>query len=114
MSRSRVLRSTLLLIASSGGLDPFQTMFSDTWEHRGVFEVNGSTRAAILGLLGKGAGSTPSGDDMLVGAAAVCTLFLKTEGPAAVTAVSWLTALRSTEPQFLARTTLMRAGSGVT
>ena len=108
--RSRVLRSTLLLIAPSGGLDPFQTMFSDTWEHRGAFESNNRTPAAILGLMGKGAGSTPSGDDMLVGAAAVCTLFKNAEGPASDIAASWLTALASCEPRFKTLTTLMSTG----
>lgn len=108
--RSRILKSTLLLIAPTGGLDPFQTMFSDTWEHRGAFEVNGNTRTAILGLLGKGAGSTPSGDDMLVGAAAVCTLFKNADGPASGIAASWLTALASCETRFPALTTLMSTG----
>lgn len=107
VSRSRVLRSTLLLIASSGGLDPFTAMFSDTWEHRGAFASSGKTSDSILGLLGKGAGSTPSGDDMLVGAAAVCTLFKNAEGSVSDIAASWLSALSCCEPRFPALTTLM-------
>lgn len=110
VSKSRILRSTLLLIAPAGGLDPFQTMLSDTWAHRGAFESNDRTPDAILGLLGKGAGSTPSGDDMLVGAAAVCTLFKNAEGPAAKLAADWLSALADCEPQFPALTTLMSTG----
>lgn len=110
VSRSRVIRSTLLLIAPAGGLDPFQTMFSNTWEHREAFASNGNTSDAILGLLGKGAGSTPSGDDMLVGAAAICTLFKNAEGPASDVAASWLSALAASEPRFPALTTLMSTG----
>lgn len=110
VSRSRVLRSTLLLIAPSGGLDPFTAMFSDTWEHREAFASSGKTSDAILRLLGKGAGSTPSGDDMLVGAAAVCTLFLNAEGPAAKLAADWFSALTACQPQFQTLTTLMSTG----
>ena len=76
--RSRILKSTLLLIAPTGGLDPFQTMFSDTWEHRGAFEVNGNTRTAILGLLGKGAGSTGIRHRCIV---AHCSRFLRDPVP---------------------------------
>ena len=53
VSRSRVLRSTLLLIASSGGLDPFTAMFSDTWEHRGRSRVAAKRPTRSSGFSGK-------------------------------------------------------------
>ena len=61
-------------------------------------------------LLGCGAGSTPAGDDMLVGAASVCTAFSSVSGKVGERARTWLDALTQNQSLFEKRTTLMSCG----
>lgn len=100
----------LSFIASGGGLGPFEEIFSDQWSHRGAFDLTGSTCREVLALLGCGAGSTPAGDDMLVGAASVCQLFSGSTGRTAERARRWLEMLKACQPRFSTCTTRMSCG----
>lgn len=100
----------LRFIASSGGLGSFEEIFSDHWSRRGAFDLTQSTSQEVLALLGCGAGSTPAGDDMLVGAASVCQLFSCSTGRTAERARQWLELLKACQPSFSTRTTRMSCG----
>lgn len=100
----------LRFVASSGGLGPFEEIFSDHWSHRGAFDLTRSTDKEVLALLGCGAGSTPAGDDMLVGAASVCQLFSCSTGRTADRARQWLEILKACQPRFSTCTTRMSCG----
>lgn len=103
-------RRLLSFIASSGGLEPFECLFSSSWAHRGAFEVNAQVVTAMQSLLGCGAGSTPAGDDMLVGAASVCMAFSNVSGKLGERTRTWLDALSENQSLFEKRTTLMSCG----
>ena len=103
-------RRLLSFIASSGGLEPFECLFSSSWVHRGAFDVDSQVATAMQSLLGCGAGSTPAGDDMLVGAASVCTAFSSVSGKVGERARTWLDALTQNQSLFEKRTTLMSCG----
>ena len=100
----------LRFVASSGGLGPFEEIFSDHWSHRGAFDLTRSTGKEVLALLGCGAGSTPAGDNMLVGAASVCQLFSCSTGRTAERARQWLEILKACQPRFSTCTTRMSCG----
>lgn len=103
-------RRLLSFIASSGGLEPLECLFSSSWGHRGAFDVDSQVATAMQSLLGCGAGSTPAGDDMLVGAASVCTAFSSVSGKVGERARTWLDALTQNQSLFEKRTTLMSCG----
>lgn len=109
-SRTVTFERMLGLVAGAGGLDPFDVLLSDAWSHRDAFLSGNGMRQAMVSLLGCGRGSTPAGDDMLVGAASACRALAGTSGETGDRARTWLGALAECRPMFAERTTLMSCG----
>lgn len=103
-------RSLLTFVAICGGLAPLEEIFSPSWVYRAAFDLIPETKATICSLLGCGVGSTPAGDDMLVGAASACYVVSSQSDDLGERAQQWLRVLGECQPQFEQRTTLMSCG----
>lgn len=108
--RIEVFRRMLNFAARNGGLGAFEVLFSESWQHSDAFDVTQRTPTAIASVLGCGKGSTPAGDDMLIGAASACQAVSGVPGETGCRARTWLSFLAGSQSLFARQTTLMSCG----
>lgn len=98
------IRAFLVLEAPAGGLGGWQEVFSSSWRWAGAFGACPQDEEKLMNsLLGRGEGSTPAGDDMLIGAAAVHSMIAASLGVShfqRTRSRAWLECLNSFVPIF--------------
>lgn len=101
--RGRRLGEWLAFLDAGGGLQAGGGV--EVW--RSAFADAPQAQACMRDLIGRGSGSTPAGDDMLVGAAAVATVLMKSDAELGRRAERWLKRLERCAPEFEKKTTAM-------
>ena len=94
--------------SNGGGLGKWKEFFSPDWRWARALSADVNEDAKLMaGLLGRGEGSTPAGDDMLIGAAAVHFMMSAKSGSSVQAQRSklWLSKLNSLSAAFELRTT---------